>query len=429
MKETKVLVVSHTVFSESGNMGRTMADFFSAFPCDLLAQIYFHSEVPTLDICHRYFRVTDRNVLKSVFTRRAGYRIFNENDIDKGRKTSRTDKGIVAKIYQFSRRRTPIIYILRNLMWRTGVWDSKAMNSWLDKVNPDVIFFAAGDYSFSYRVVERISKKRGIPVVMWFCDDHFLNLRDNPSFLECFVKKDLIKWAKKVAQLSCGMIAISDKMKDDYSKLFNQDIEVLRISAKVNSSLVPSERRTGVVYAGNLGVQRLDSLIELGKTLKNAGIPGYDHIDVYSGERDPNRLALLKEENGIIFHGAVPQGELARVLQSARYLLHVESKDPEAIRRTRYSLSTKIGESLVCHGVIFAYGPKEISSMTYLSDHHAAVMLESASDLIDKINYYNEHHDEYQNIVSNALKLAESQHNKTLNDKLLYSMLTQAQEN
>lgn len=143
-KLLRVLVISHNVFSSSGNMGKTMMHMLAGIPANNVAQIYFHQEIPTRKCCLRYFRITDSDVLRSVFTRRAHYRTFSSCDIDESASQSRTDTGNLAKVYQFSRRRTPMIYFLRDTMWCLGKWKTRALEDWARTFAPDVIFFAAG---------------------------------------------------------------------------------------------------------------------------------------------------------------------------------------------------------------------------------------------------------------------------------------------
>ena len=57
----RILVISHNVFSKSTAMGKTMSSMLSCVPPENLAQLYFHSEVPTTDVCKNYFRITDQN--------------------------------------------------------------------------------------------------------------------------------------------------------------------------------------------------------------------------------------------------------------------------------------------------------------------------------------------------------------------------------
>ena len=422
-KYPNVLVISHNVFSESGNMGRTMADMLSALPQDHLAQLYFHSEIPTMKLCTRYFRVTDKNVLKSVFTRKSQYRIYQDADIREDVASSRTDSGMTAKVYQYSRKRTPLIYGARNLMWRLGCWNSNALQQWILDFKPDVIFFASGDYAFAYKVVYEIAKKYDLPVVMWCCDDHYIGKKETTSIFYHRVQKNLIAWAKKVADISNGIIAISDKMQTDYRQLFQKEVEVVRISAEENPHKREVSERSGIIYAGNLGVNRMNPLIALGRALKRAQIPGFEYIDVYSNERDPNRLSQLTLDNGILFHGAVSQQELKGVLGSAKYLLHVEAFDEVSKNRTRYSLSTKIGESLHSGACILAYGPEDISSMEYLKDHNAAVVLTQPEDIEKVLLAHEENESVYIDFIDRAKDLANTCHNKKLNDEIILKVL------
>ena len=94
--EPRVPVVSHNVFSASGNMGKTIKHMLAGISPDYLAQLYFHQEIQSRSCCLRYFRITDSNVLRARFTRRAEYRVFEAADIDESASQSRTDTGIMA---------------------------------------------------------------------------------------------------------------------------------------------------------------------------------------------------------------------------------------------------------------------------------------------------------------------------------------------
>ena len=89
MVEPRVLVVSHNVFSSSGNMGKTMMHMLAGIPPDNLAQLYFHQEIPTRRCCLHYFRMTDSNILHSLFTRKTEFRVFDASDIDESAVQSR----------------------------------------------------------------------------------------------------------------------------------------------------------------------------------------------------------------------------------------------------------------------------------------------------------------------------------------------------
>ncbi len=422
----KVLVISHNVLSLATGMGRTMADMLSAIPPGNLAQLYFHSEVPTLHACERYFRITDKDVLRSLLPGKKCWRCFGAGDILQDKTSVRTDKGLTARIYQWSRRRSPLIYLARNTLWKVGRWKTSALDKWIREFAPDVIFFASGDYAFSYRITVSIAKTYGIPVVMWCCDDYYFSKRFSGAFTSRLYHADLMKCISNLSPHLKELIVISDKMQRDYGQIFQCPISTLRISAQENPEKKPWEQRRGVIYAGSLGVNRIEPLLELGRALKAAQVPGYEQIEVYSGDRNPETLQQLTAENGLHFHGRVDRAQLQKILGSAKYLLHVEAFDQVSKSRTRYSLSTKIGESLQSGACILAYGPQDISSMEYLVEYEAAQIVEYPAMIGSLIEKMNTQPCEYRRITGNAAQLAARVHNKQTNDLTICSIFCNA---
>lgn len=422
----RVLVVSHNVFSASGNMGKTMMHMLAGISPENLAQVYFHQEIPTRACCLRYFRITDSDVLRSVFTRRARFRIFSSCDIDESASQSRTDTGNLAKVYQFSRRRTPMIYFLRDTMWCLGKWKTRALEDWARAFAPDVIFFAAGDYAFSYRVALYLSGLLRAPITMWCADDYFIAPQQSRSLLRRLHCRRLRKLAQRVTERSKSVITISDAMQRDYAQLFGFPVQTIRISSDANPAALPRAQREGISYVGNLGLDRITPLIELGRALKAAQLPGFETIRVYSGERNPATLAQITEENGLTFCGRLTEQGVERVLGASKFLILVESIDRSAIRRTKYSLSTKVAESLRSGACIIAYGPDEIASIEYLRRHKAACILNSAAEFPEVVRRLCTAADEYDAHIQCAQSLAEQFHSAKTNENCIEKILAQA---
>ena len=422
----RVLVVSHNVFSASGNMGKTMMRMLAGISPENLAQVYFHQEIPTRACCLRYFRITDSDVLRSVFTRRARFRTFSSCDIDESASQSRTDTGNLAKVYQFSRRRTPMIYFLRDTMWRLGKWKTRALKDWARAFAPDVIFFAAGDYAFSYRVALYLSGLLRVPITMWCADDYFIAPQQSRSLLRRLHCRRLRKLAKRVTERSKSVITISDPMQRDYAQLFGFPVQTIRISSDANPAALPRAQREGISYVGNLGIDRITPLIELGRTLKAAQLPGFETIRVYSSERNPATLAQITEDNGLTFCGRLTEQGVERVLGASKFLILVESFDRSAIRRTKYSLSTKVAESLRSGACIIAYGPDEIASIEYLRRHKAACILNSAAEFPEVVRRLCTAADEYDAHIQCAQSLAEQFHSAKTNENCIEKILAQA---
>lgn len=427
--EPRVLVVSHNVFSSSGNMGKTMMHMLAGIPPDNLAQLYFHQEIPTRKCCLHYFRITDSNILRSLFTRKAEYRVFIESDIKESATQCRTDTGNLAKIYQFSRRRTPLIYFLRDTMWKLGKWHTKELLEWVHAFAPNVIFLAAGDYAFPYRIAIYLSDLLHVPIVMWCPDDFYIEPQSNGPFLRRIQCRRLVNLAQKVIDRSGTIVTISDMMQRDYARLFHIPTKTVRISSAVNHYSLPSDSRSGIVYVGNLGINRITPLVKLGRALKEATITGFETINVYSGERNPSILQQIDEKNGLTYCGCIPEQEVERILGASKFVIFTEAFDNNSICRTKYSLSTKIAESLRSGACILAYGPSEIASIDYLRQYHAAYILKEAEELPSVILHLCAKSDEYSHYTQCAQSLAERFHSAEVNEKCLRDILTEAISN
>lgn len=413
MNGKKILVIAHNVFDCRTNMGKTLSGFFTGYASDCLAELYVHSEVPTMDICHRYYRVTDTDALKSVLPGNCEHvgRTFSEADIDRNRSTPRTDTGIKRRLYSFGRKRTSLIYSARNTLWRLSGWYSDELKQWIAEFTPDVIFFAAGDYAFAYDIACTISQDFHLPIIMYCCDDYFIHRCNPSSLLGVFVHKDLMRSVRRCASRSTAVITICDKMAEDYRKLFDKPIYTVYTGYGYRGQ--PDGDGIGIVYLGNLVCGRHRALVDIGRALKRISerTGTQLHLDVYSPENRPEILREMTKENGIVFHGAVDSEAVKRIIAESRLTVHVESFAPEHRRSVMYSVSTKIADLLASGRCIFAYGPGEVASMEYLKEHEAACVVDNPEKLETELENILNDPARRNRIVESAKNLAQRNHN------------------
>lgn len=408
----KVLIISHNVIDERSAAGKTLFSFFNEWGSDKLAQIYFHSEIPTSHICEQYYRITDKDALRSIcrpWKQKVGTSYHADDVKDDGR-TSRTDSGLAGKLYSFGRKRTPPIYIARNIVWSLARYRKPDFIEWLQTFSPDVIFFAAGDYAFAYEITADIAQLLRIPVVMYCCDDYFINRVNPDAFLSGAVYKNLMKCVKKVISHTSSVITICDKMSDAYRKIF--DVPVYTVHTGYSYRGTPSVNGKGIVYLGNLGFSRYESLVEIGKALKEInGKTGARYcLDVYSTEKRERVLCHLTEDNGIVFHRAVDRDEVRRIISESLMVVHTESFAEKNIYKTEYSVSTKVADLLASGHCILAYGPAKLASMEYLSSNHAAVVIDDQNKLTARLEGALADAEQRRNAIENAGRLAERNH-------------------
>lgn len=133
---------------DTNNNGKTLASFFANYPANKVAQLYFSAEIPRVKRYTKHFRISDRDVLKGLVLRKGivGGPVLPSTEEKKGRVPANNDGFLKLK-------RSNILRLYREIMWKTGIWRTKALDCWLDDFNPDVVFFVAGDSGFAYDIV------------------------------------------------------------------------------------------------------------------------------------------------------------------------------------------------------------------------------------------------------------------------------------
>ena len=424
--QSKVLVISHNVLSQTSNMGRTLAGFLKGIPTENLAQLYLHTEVPTTDICTNYYRITDFDMIKKI--KKDIGTVFGANDIRKDLKSERVDEGKEAQIYSFGRKRKPYMYIGRNLLWSTKKWKNEKLLNWVKSFNPDVIFFASGDYVFSYKIAMEIAEIYNIPIVTYVCDDYYFLERKSFSPLYHINRIWYKNTLKKLFSKHKNIVAICAKITTDYSEEFGVSSNTVMTSSQV----IPFEKKETddvvISYLGNLGYNRHIPLIEIGKALKKV-TDGKVILDIYSAENRPEVLKDLTVENGINFHGSVSYDKVKEIMENSDILIHAESMDKENREKVKYSVSTKIADTLSCGRCLFAYGPSDVASIEYLKDNDCACVVTESDDLNNMLKEIIENAQKRQKYIDKALEIAKEKHNIDKNAEVVQRIFENVKRN
>lgn len=391
-------------------MGKTLLSYFRCFQPDEVAEFYIQDKDPkNADVANSYYRITDREALKSIMGLEVGKSFCLEHSETEG---NNIKTGAVESIRQYGRRRNAFVYTMRNAVWDMARWKSPKLIKWVQNFNPDVIFFMAGDYRFMFKITLFIQKLLNRPLVVCCVDDFFLYNRNEDSVLGRHQHKTYMKMVSKVMDKACCILTISDAMGKEYQKLFNKPCFTLHTSAK-KRALDNSKRGTSIAYFGNLGFHRYEQLAEIGKAVKR--VEGFGGIDVYSGEKNPANLVGLTEENGIYFHGEISVKEVCERMDRCMAIIHTESFDKKIQNQVKYSVSTKIADSLLNGPCLIAYGPEGIASIDYLKKNNAAYVITRPKDLESGLREILMNENLRTEIVKNARIVAANNHDEAVN--------------
>ena len=412
-----VLIISQPVLSYSNNMGKTLMAYFSAFPANNVSQFFLRQGEPTnTDVCENYYRFSDLDAVKSILNHKIRGTVFDKTQIvppvvDEPENIKLDDA------YKLGAAHKAWMLLARDTIWKLRNWKNKKLLAWLDSMNPDIIFLAPGDGAFSYRLADEIARYLSKPLAVVCMDDYFINNRNKGELLGGIRQKLFMNVVNKTIQNAAAIFTICDEMNKAYTNLFHKQCVTLHTSAD-NKSMVLKSDASRVSYIGNLSCGRYKTLLELGRAISEINDDTLTKvIDVYSGSKEAEYISPLKNAPGINFRGAIPAEQVPEVMSESVMVIHTESFDPAMKELVRFSVSTKIAESLMYGPCLLAYGPEGIASIDYLKENNAAYVISRPEDLEKGLEEILTNKELREQIVRNARALALKNHNADVNPR------------
>ena len=419
----KILIVSHTCLSTHNNMGKTLLSYFRGFAPEELAQLYFHRESPSERACCRYYRFTDADALKSLFSRKKLGNRFGVSSLSK----SNINGGgsALSFLYRWGQGRTATVHALRALLWKCSRWETRRLWQWIEEFSPDAVFFAAGDYGFSYDIAARIARQQKIPLAVCCVDDFYLYNRNEGSFLGRWLHRRFLKTVHRTMEQAEAVFVICESLKREYESRFSKPCHLLHTPAMLYAG--ETGKTNQIAYIGNLELKREASLVQLGRALQKLEIPGIPKcLDVYSPEKDSKILKYMTMENGIRFHGPLPGKRVQETMASCLAVIHAESFDPKMQAIVRHSVSAKIPDALQNGPCLLAYGPAGIASMDYLLRTGAAFCITDPEKLQPELARILSDPQLREETVARAREVAAKNHHPYGGSRLIRQVLEEA---
>ena len=360
----KVLIMSHNPITDYGSMGKTLLSLFSAFSPDDLCQFYVYPTLPNIKICNSYYRITDWEALRSIGHRgRAGRKIF---DGEIKHENALYECETASKIYRDKSSHTELKILMRDVIWKLSSWKNSHLVAWLAEERPDVIFAAPGASGFFYRLILYIAEMCKIPIVTYVCDDFYFSSQRKSGLVGQFYAHYIRGKIEMLMNMSQQVVTISDELARDYTTAFGCTCTV--VSTGTNLKNTPSAcHGDGKIlsYFGNLQLGRYHSLAKVARTLDAYNMSHNAHValNIYSADMSPQIAAAFEAVACVRFCGFIPSDQMHGEMEKASILLHVESFEDKYRERVKYSVSTKIADSLASGVCLFAYGPEGISSI------------------------------------------------------------------
>ncbi|MEH7159007.1 hypothetical protein [Neobacillus drentensis] len=383
----RVLIVGTVPFNKKST-SRAFESYFSNWESENLAQIFSNTKKPAKGHCSTLFQITDQRLVKKRLkhTLETGVIYYDKDLADEwSDNTLEVNSSIFSKLYNWGSKKRPIVYLMRRLVWNKKYWCTEKLNKWLDEFNPECVFLSFSDDFFISEIALYVAERFNIPIVSSIGDDYYFNTKFSLSPFYYLYKLKYKKLIREVFKHPGSAIYIGDKIRDKYNQSFGLDGETVYLSSSIKRREFKEidVQKPTISYFGNIRLGRNHSLNDIGYALGEVN-PNYI-LNVYSNETDPSYFKVFNENKNISYHGSIPYSEVQSKTVQSDIVVVVEGFQKHDVDITRYSLSTKVADSLASGSNILVYGSMECGAIEYLKNIDSAAVCSQKEDLVDCI--------------------------------------------
>lgn len=423
----KVLVVDVNAWRDDAG-SNTLRDIFKCWDPDRLALIYTSSQLPSTDVCHNYFQISENQVLKSVFhpTMRVGQVV--ENALVNDSEDAQEERERYTKAHK---NHSKWMRLAREIVWKIGHWQTQALRQFVQDFNPDVIFVPIFPNAYMGRIQEYVIKLTGKPTVCYLADDNY-------SYDACQDWIDYVHrfWTRQyvgpLARNSKQMFVIVDKEKEDADERFGTDSVILTKGIDFNNRPFverPQNKPLRFVYTGGLIIGRDKTLAlvadAINKVNREAGETLAEFF-IYSQHQPSENINAHIGVGAAHYCGSVPHQEIKEIQERADVVVFVEGLEGKEANTAKLSFSTKITDYLASGKCVLAIGKADIAPMDYFQRHDAAIVAHSKEEVINQVERIIKSPDLINEYGKKAFNCAVENHDKSMMNQRFVEVLKRA---
>ncbi len=384
----RVLIIGTVPYNRQTS-SRAFESYFSNWEKDNLIQIYSNPREPVHGHCCEFYQITDFRMLKRRFSRKVQTgKLYHDFDLkDSWESTPANKKNFfISKMYSIGSKKSPLNHLLRGWLWNKKYWCTDELNSWVDAFKPECIFLAFSDDYFIPQIALYFAEKYNIPIISCIGDDYYFNEKKTLSPFYYLYKKTYKHLIDKIFQHGGSAAYIGDKIRDKYNENFHLNGKTVYLTSEIHRrEFKPiNVENPYITYCGNIRLGRNHSLCTIANTLGR--INDSYRVDIYSNETEVEYYNILEKNKYIRFHGAVPYSDVISIFEKSDIVLVVEGFDKKDVDITRYSLSTKVADSLASGCAIVSFGSIECGAIEYLKDIDCGPVCTNEKELLRTLN-------------------------------------------
>lgn len=391
-RKIKILLLVAESWRGDDSGGNTIDNFFNGMEGVEFAHLYCCDPLPQNNICFKYFRIPESEMIHFFWQHKPIGNILNYNGpVDDLKNTGSTSKKRSWKS-RLRNWRPEFLITVRMFMWRYSNWKTPVLDKFIIDFNPDVIYAPCYASPFMLALTRHVKKLTGKKIITWSADDNY-SLRQisfSPFYwLNRFWNRYCLR---KTYSCYDEFYSISEDEIDELSPIVGKPMKILRKGVVIPENFIPREAHNPIkfIYAGGLYCNRYKSLIKVADALREINSDGVKaELHIYTGSKMEGRSEyLLNDGRSSLVHGLVTPEMLKDLYQESDVAIHCESFDLKYRLLTRLSFSTKIIDCFQSGCAILAIAWSEHTGLKYLQKENAAFCVTDVNDIkgiIEKI--------------------------------------------
>ena len=405
-----ILVISD-LWDDQNAEGNTYSNWFfgKEWQDDIFSNFFWRAQQPQNHVCQDYYRVTEIELLRKIFTPcKIGEHFLycdqSETGICQNNSGSR-EKKMIAWLHKHP---FHVIYAVKEFLQRNVNWRNRRFIQYLEKFNPSIVFGTAGGVGVLPAFVYCIRKHTNAKIVLYLSDDWISRYEKYPWYRRRILIRNYV-WGIQHADKLYGA---TELLCQEYGRKYNVEITPLYKGCQLSEIPQSNNEVVKLVYAGNLFYGRDETLVAFAAALKkcNETVPRA-MLEIYTGTPVSDELRKKLDIPGASqIMGQRPYEEIKEILNTADIVLHVESFQQEQIDYVHYSFSTKIIDCLQSGSVTMAIGPAGIASVEYIRNIPGTVVVDDLQKIPDMLGELLEKRDRFPEMTRQSREFAKKNH-------------------
>lgn len=419
----KILIVGTVPYNEQST-SRAFESYFSRIEEQYLAQIYSDSQVPPKGHCSTFFQITDKRLLEKRFNSKIETgKIYTNHYVNKQNLMNNNSNMLIKFLYKIGKNKFSLNYLLRKQLWKKKYWCSDLLIEWLESFKPNCVFLSFSDDFFIPQIALFVAKRYNIPIISSIGDDYYFNYNFSISPLYHVYKLTYRHLIRDIFSWPGSAIFIGNKIRDKYNSYFNLNGETVYLTSSIERRPFKKidKYNLKISYFGNIRLGRNESLLDIGSVLGE--INSSYILDIYSNENNSKYYKIFDKCENIHFSGTIPYQEVKKKTIESDIIIIVEGFKKKHTEITKYSLSTKVADSLSSGVNVFAYGSLNCGAIEYSQQTGSIVVCNKFNDLYDKLVELINDCALQKNNYDNAIKVVEKNHKLDKSTKIFESIV------